>query len=290
MSRQRASRGSRRPRVVLVQEDGITAPCGHAGECRFRRRKMLLTCYIFMQGLQGFVCTVVGRAAWRGWQLEGGLGVVVPACVWVSRWVGRRQWPMAAMAAMAGSGRAPTTDCHVAARRPQARRLQQPASLISMAPGLSIYLAIYIYRSETDRPHQRLRAITFDVVNRFSKTRRISRALAVPHPWVRAAYLAPPASFSSGLRPALVRCQVAQGPRSRAGFAARGGGGGAGMALGSASARLEYVSLARRWICDFAFSLYTKHGFDKTPPLLREFLSAKWHAVSMRHTMPPCPA
>ena len=99
-------------------------------------------------------------------------------------------------------------------------------------------------RSERPVPDQRLRAITFDVVNRFSKTRRISRALAVPHPWVRAAYLAPPASFSSGLRPALVRCQVAQGPRSRAGFAARGGGGGVGMVLGRAPARLEYVSLA----------------------------------------------
>ena len=141
MSAHHVMGSSRRDRVVLVQEDGITAPCGHAGECRFRRRKMLLTCYIFMQG---FICTVVGRAAWRGWQLEGGLGVVVPACVWVSRWVGRRQWPMAAMAAMAGSGRAPTTDCHVAARRPQTRRLQQPASPISIAPGLSSYLAIYI--------------------------------------------------------------------------------------------------------------------------------------------------
>ena len=101
-----------------------------------------------------------------------------------------------------------------------------------------------MYRSEPDKPIQRLRAITFDLVNRFSKTRRISRALAAAHLRARYACAAPPASFSSGLRPALVRCQVAQGPRSRAGFAARGGGGGAGMALGSASARLEYVSLA----------------------------------------------
>ena len=35
------------------------------------------------------------------------------------------------------------------------------------------------YRSEPDKPIQGPSAITFDVVNRFSKTRRISRALAV---------------------------------------------------------------------------------------------------------------
>ena len=33
-------------------------------------------------------------------------------------------------------------------------------------------------------------------------------------------------------------------------------------------------------------SHYTKHGFDKTPPLPR----AESHVISMRHTMPPCPA
>ena len=120
------------------------------------------------------------------------------------------------------------------------------------------------YRSERPVPDQRLRAITFVVVNRFSKTRRISRALAVAHPRARGAYASPPASFSSGLRPALVRCQVAQGPRSRAGFAARGGGGGVGMVLGRASARLEVRQpCSSRWICDFSFSLHQSSRRDE---------------------------
>ena len=121
----------------------------------------------------------------------------------------------------------------------------------------------WIYRSETDRPHQRLRAITFVVVNRFSKTRRISRALAVAHPRARGAYASPPASFSSGLRPALVRCQVAQGPRSRAGFAARGGEGGGGMALGRASARLDQASCSI--LLDRRFLSLSQQGRLSTP-------------------------
>ena len=118
----------------------------------------------------------------------------------------------------------------------------------------SVGLFVSQWLNPPDVPKQRLEAITFVVVNRFSKTRRISRALAVAHPWVRGAYLAPPASFSSGLRPALVRCQVAQGPRSRAGFAARGGGGGVGMVLGRASARWMYVRLPACDMSDFLLS------------------------------------
>ena len=77
--------------------------------------------------------------------------------------------------------------------------------------------------------HQTLR--TFDVVNRFTKTRRFLRALAVTHPPVRHAYMAPPASIRLGAQTALVRCQVAQGPHPRVSFFARGGGGGVGMVL-----------------------------------------------------------
>ena len=128
--------------------------------------------------------------------------------------------------------------------------LGAPGCLLSRCPlnhpKTGLLAARYIpevYGREPGKPIQRLRAITFVVVNRFSKTRRISRALAVAHPRARGAYASPPASFSSGLRPALVRCQVAQGARSRAGFAARGGGGGVGMVLGRASARWMYVRL-----------------------------------------------
>ena len=111
------------------------------------------------------------------------------------------------------------------------------------------------YRSEPDKPIQRLGAITFDVVNRFTKTRRISRALAVAHPPVPGAGVAPGASICLGAKTALVRCQVTQGPRLRAGFPARGGGGGVGMVWGSASARFLYVRLAPRSIRDFLLSL-----------------------------------
>ena len=87
------------------------------------------------------------------------------------------------------------------------------------------------------------------------------------HPWARGAYLAPPASFSSGLRPALVRCQVTQGPRLRAGFPARGGGGGVGMVWGSASARFLYVRLALAPFCHFLLSHATNDGLHRMPPL-----------------------
>ena len=103
-------------------------------------------------------------------------------------------------------------------------------------------------------------------MNRFPKTRRISGALAVAHPWVRGAYLAPPASFSSGLRPALARCQVAQGPHLRAGFAARGGGGGVGAVLGSSSfceLRQPCLSLSSLWICDFLFLILTSTALTR---------------------------
>ena len=104
-------------------------------------------------------------------------------------------------------------------------------------------------------------------MNRFTKTRRISRALVVPHMWVRAACVAPGASICLGAKTALVRCQVTQGPRLRAGFPARGGGGGVGMVWGSASARFLYVRLAPRSIRDFLLSLlYMKGGFHRTPP------------------------
>jgi hypothetical protein len=39
------------------------------------------------------------------------------------------------------------------------------------------------------------------------------------------------------------------------------------MALGNASARLEYVRLAPRWICRFLLSHTIKNGFHRTPPL-----------------------
>ena len=103
-------------------------------------------------------------------------------------------------------------------------------------------------------------------MNRFSKTRRISRALAVPHLRAAAAYASPPASICLGAKTALVRCQVAQGPRLRAGFPARGGGGGVGMVWGSASARFLYVRLAASSTRDFLLSHTTKDGLHRTPP------------------------
>ena len=51
--------------------------------------------------------------------------------------------------------------------------------------------------------------------------------------------MAPPASIRLGAQTALVRCQVAQGPHPRVRFFARGGGGGVGLVLRSASARLD---------------------------------------------------
>ena len=104
-------------------------------------------------------------------------------------------------------------------------------------------------------------------MNRFSKTRRISRALAVTHPPVRHACVAPGASICLGAKTALVRCQVTQGPRLRAGFPARGGGGGVGMVWGSASARFLYVRLAASSTRDFLLSHTMKDGFHRTPPL-----------------------
>ena len=123
------------------------------------------------------------------------------------------------------------------------------------------------YGSERPVPHRRLGAIKFDVVNRFSKTRRISRALAVAHPRAPGAYASPPASICLGAKTALVRCQVAQGPRLRAGFPARGGGGGVGMVWGSASARFLYVRLAASSTRDFLLSHTMKDGLHRTPPL-----------------------
>ena len=61
----------------------------------------------------------------------------------------------------------------------------------------------FSYRSEPDEPIQRLRAITFDLVNRFSKTRRISRALAVAHLRVRGAYPSPAGCRPPGTGPKL---------------------------------------------------------------------------------------
>ena len=104
-------------------------------------------------------------------------------------------------------------------------------------------------------------------MHRFSKTRRISRALVATHPRARYACAAPPASICLGAKTALVRCQVAQGPRLRAGFPARGGGGGVGMVWGSASARFLYVRLAASSTRDFLLSHTMKDGFHRTPPL-----------------------
>ena len=107
----------------------------------------------------------------------------------------------------------------------------------------------------------------------------------MPHPPVRAAGVAPPTSYCRGAQPVLVRRQVAQGAWSRASLAARGGGGGVGAVLGS------YVSLLSQLSSlIFLVSHTNKHGFDKTPPLPREFLSVESHAMPMQHTMLPCPA
>jgi hypothetical protein len=134
--------------------------------------------------------------------------------------------------------------------------------------------------------------MTFDVVNRFTKTRRISRALTLPHPPKAAAGVSPPASIRPGAKTALVRCQcqVAQGPHPRVRFFARGGGGGVGVVLGSSSLVSSTSALLLAGSADFLVSHTNKHGFDKTPPLPRGFLSVESHATSMRHTMPPCPA
>ena len=59
------------------------------------------------------------------------------------------------------------------------------------------------YGREPDEPIQRLRAITFDLVNRFTKTRRISRALAVAHLRARGAYPSPAGSRPPGTGPKL---------------------------------------------------------------------------------------
>ena len=83
----------------------------------------------------------------------------------------------------------------------------------------------------------------------------------MPHPPVRAAGVAPPASICLGAKTALVRCQAAQGPHPRVRFSARRAGGGAGMVLGSSSARNEYVRLLLLWIADFCF-LTSKAGFQ----------------------------
>ena len=87
------------------------------------------------------------------------------------------------------------------------------------------------------------------------------------HPRVPGAYASPPASIYPGAKTALVRCQVAQGPRLRAGFPARGGGGGVGMVWGSASARFLYVRLAASSTRDFLLSHTTKDGLHRMPPL-----------------------
>ena len=79
---------------------------------------------------------------------------------------------------------------------------------------------------------------------------------------MRGAGVAPPASICLGAKTALGRCQVAQGPHPRVRFSARGAGGGAGMVLGSSSARYEYVSrLALLWIAICRF-LTSKAGFQ----------------------------
>ena len=145
--------------------------------------------------------------------------------------------------------------------------------------------------ADSSDPLQRLRAITFDVVNRFSKTRRISRALAVTHPPVRHAYMAPPASIRLGAQTALVRCQVAQGPHPRVSFFARGGGGGVGMVLRSASARLDVRQRLASLICLISCFLRllrtASTGRHRSP---RELLLTEPHVISMRHVMPPCSA
>ena len=79
---------------------------------------------------------------------------------------------------------------------------------------------------------------------------------------MRGAGVAPPASICLGAKTALVRCQVAQGPHPRVRFFARGGGGGAGMVLGSSSARYEYVRpRLLLWIAICRF-LTSKAGFQ----------------------------
>ena len=72
--------------------------------------------------------------------------------------------------------------------------------IIHRCPLLS---AVIIYSREPDGLHRRLWAITFDLVNRFTKTRRISRALAVPHLRVAAAYASPAGSRPPGTGPKL---------------------------------------------------------------------------------------
>ena len=132
-------------------------------------------------------------------------------------------------------------------------------------------------------------------MNRFSKTRRISRALAVTHPPVRHACVAPGASICLGAKTALVRCQVAQGPHPRVRFFARGGGGGVGMVLRSASARLLASEACQSLICcDFLLSQATKNGFHRTPPLstrtsahrTARYLNATCHAAVLRLITP----
>ena len=64
-------------------------------------------------------------------------------------------------------------------------------------------------------------------------------------------------------QPILVRCRVVQGPRPRPGFPPGETGGGAGMVLGSSSARYEYVTvgLLLLWIAICRF-LTSKAGFQ----------------------------
>ena len=104
-------------------------------------------------------------------------------------------------------------------------------------------------------------------MNRFTKTRRISRALAATHLRARYACVAPPASICLGAKTALVRCQVAQGPRLRAGFPARGGGGGVGMVWGVPQLASCTSGIAPRSIRDFLLSHTMKDGLHRTPPL-----------------------
>ena len=148
-----------------------------------------------------------------------------------------------------------------------------------------------VYSREPDGPDPRLWAITFDVVNRFTKTRRFLRALAVAHPPPPGAGVAPPASICLGAKTALVRCQVAQGPHPRVSFFARGGGGGVGMVLRSASARLDVRQRLASLICLISCFLRllrtASTGRHRSP---RELLLTEPHVISMRHVMPPCSA
>ena len=111
---------------------------------------------------------------------------------------------------------------------------------------------------------------------------------------MRGAGVAPPASICLGAKTALVRCQVAQGARCRAGFSARGGGGGVCVVWGSASACWKALTLAQARSADFLVLYYHKKGFYRPSPLSTRTsayltardLNATCHAAVLRLITP----